>query len=531
MDSSSTSFRPGLGLALVGFAVLFGLALVGVRSLQTKDTSAESAIQTLAAPGGSGGNKIEDAAVVAVQRDGFATRTPGGPVLSPTADAPHALPAARTQEEQYTVQIGDSLAGIAQRFLISADQIVKVNNLSDPNHVEVGQQLVIPLPSAENAGSDFKILPDSELVNGPAAAEFDVAAFTKSSGGYLAGYSEEVDQRPATGAQIVKRIAQEYSVNPRLLLAVLEYQSGWVTRPNPPQATYDYPMRLVNTNYKGLYRQLSWAANQLNRGFYLWRVNGAGAWLLADGSAVRVSPLINAGTAGVQNLFALLSDRAGWNEAVSEGGVFETYSALFGYPFDYAVEPLQPTDLSQPELQLPFEKGKVWSFTGGPHGGWADGSAWAALDFAPPGEALGCVISDEWVTAVADGPVVRAGNGAVIQDLDSAASPADGLEQTGWTILYMHVDTRDRVEPGVYLKAGERVGHPSCEGGVSNGTHLHLARKYNGEWISADQPELPFVLDGWVSSGAGNEYDGYLNRDGKKIEAYAARDEINAIQR
>ena len=393
------------------------------------------------------------------------------------------------------------------------------------------RRLTIPLPSAENAGPAFKIIPDSELVNGPAAAGFDLEGFIQGQGGYLAGYREEVNERSYTGAEIIARIAQEYSVNPRLLLAVLEYQSGWVTKAARREATWDYPMRLSNPTWKGLYRQMSWAANQLNRGFYLWRVNGAGAWLLADGNVVPVSPLINAGTAGVQNLFALLFDRAGWFEAVSEGGLFETYTALFGYPFDYAVEPLRPADLQQPGFQLPFEPGKEWSFTGGPHGGWADGSAWAALDFAPPGEALGCVISDEWVTAVADGPIVRAADGAVIQDLDISAAAADGLEQTGWTMLYMHIDTRQRVKPGDYFKAGERIGHPSCEGGVSNGTHVHLARKYNGEWISADQAELAFVLDGWVSSGAGKEYDGYLTRDGAKIEAYEGRDAINQIER
>ena len=94
-------------------------------------------------------------------------------------------------------------------------------------------------------------------------------------------------------------------------------------------------------------------------------------------------------------------------------------------------------------MQLPFEKDNVWSFTGGPHGGWGDGSAWAAIDFAPPGDALGCVQSDAWVVAVADGTIVRSGNGAVIQDLDG-----DGYEQNGWTVLYQHIETRDRVEVG-----------------------------------------------------------------------------------
>lgn len=533
MDRSRSPFRPNLGLALVGFAVLFGLALAGVRTLQG-DSLAQAPV---AAPGKQaantgGGDGVRSGGEQAAPPPGFfATRTPGGPLLTPTPDDPHPLPRARSQAETYIVQPGESLAGIAQRFQVSLAQLAQENNLANPNYLEVGQVLTIPLPSAQASGSSFKIIPDSELVNGPSAAGFDLAAFIQSQGGYLANYQEEVDGRKLSGVEIVDRVALEYSVNPRLLLATLEYQSSWVTSARPRQVTWDYPLRLADPTWKGLYRQLAWAANQLNRGFYLWRVNGAGAWLLADGDVIPASPLINAGTAGVQNLFAQLNGREGWWEAVSEGGLFESYQALFGYPFDYAFEPLRPVNLQQPVLLLPFEKNEVWSYTGGPHGGWASGSAWAALDFAPPGEALGCVASEAWVTAVADGVVVRSGDGAVIQDLDLPGAPADGYEQTGWTILYMHIATDERAEAGAYLQAGERIGHPSCEGGVSNGTHLHLARKYNGEWIPADQAELPFVLEGWVSSGAGKEYDGYLTRDGREIEAYEGRETINAIKR
>jgi hypothetical protein len=363
------------------------------------------------------------------------------------------------------------------------------------------------------------------LVYGPLTTNFDISEFVKSKNGYLANYREEVDGERVGGAAILQRVAQEYSVNPRLLLAVLEYQSGWLTRSNPADEKLDYPMGVPESWRKGLYQQLAWAANTLNRGYYLWRVNGVGTWTLADGSVVSIDPTINAGTAGVQGLFAVLYDRTGWDQVVSESGLFKVYFEQFGYPFDYAVEPLLPAALTQPTLQLPFEAGLLWAFTGGPHGGWGSSSAWAALDFAPPGEALGCVQSDAWVVAVADGLIVRAGRGAVVQDLGN-----DGLEQTGWTVLYMHIETRERVQEGVILRAGERIGHPSCEGGFSSGTHVHLARRYNGEWIPADQ-QIPFVLDGWTSQGAGIEYDGYLVRDGKSIEAWEGYYPENQIQR
>jgi hypothetical protein len=42
------------------------------------------------------------------------------------------------------------------------------------------------------------------------------------------------------------------------------------------------------------------------------------------------------------------------------------------------------------------------------------------------------------------------------------------------------------------------IGHPSCEGGVATGTHVHLARMYRGEWIGAGDP-FPYILSGWLA--------------------------------
>ncbi|HUF38923.1 MAG TPA: LysM peptidoglycan-binding domain-containing protein [Anaerolineales bacterium] len=443
---------------------------------------------------------------------------------TPTPNPPAELPPLREESDLYTVQPGDTLLRIAQRYGVTIEQIIAQNDLENPDLLEVGQVLVIPAPAPLATGPGFKIVPDSELVNGPSAIGFDSTAFIESAGGFLAGYMEEVDGAPMSGSEIVAEIARDFSVNPRLLLALIEYQSGWVTRSNPSERTY--PMGLVDGFRQGLYRQLAWAADNLNRGYYLWRVGSLSAYILTDGSLVPVDPTINAGTVGVQYFFSRLHGHAAWTEAISEGGLFATYRSFFGYPFIFPVEPLIPDGLAQPDFQLPFERNVSWFFTGGPHGGWGDGSAWAALDFAPPGEALGCVQSNAWVTAIADGLIVRSGKGRVVQDLDG-----DGNEQTGWVILYMHIETRGRVDSGEMLTTGDRIGHPSCEGGFSTGTHLHIARKYNGEWISADGPETPFVMDGWTSTGVGFYYNGWLIKGERSVVAENGRFEENEISR
>jgi LysM repeat protein len=444
------------------------------------------------------------------------------PLSTPTPDTEKVLPTPRQNEDQYTVQSGDSLGFIAEKYGISVKTLMEANNLTDANVLSVGMVLRVPAPNPGNSGTAFKVIPDSELVYGPATVNFNIQSFINSQNGYLETYEQDVNGIKLSADEIVWIVARNYSVNPRLLLALLEYQSGWVTNSNPLNTAY--PMGLADENHYGLYRQLTWAADTLNHGYYFWKANAISTWVMNDGTVIPVDPTINAGTAAVQYFFSKLDDRATWEKDVSGTGMLLTYFVFFGNPFDRAIEPLISASVKQPPMNLPFAKGQTWYFTGGPHGGWDAGSAWAALDFAP-GSDTGCQASPLWVTAVADGLVLRASNGALIQDLDN-----DGYEQTGWVMLYMHIAEDGREQPGEYIYAGDHVGHPSCEGGISNATHVHLARKYNGEWIAAGGP-LPFNLDGWVASGGSNEYDGYLTRGNQTIEAWDSASELNQITR
>jgi LasA protease len=454
-----------------------------------------------------------------------ASAQPSTYYITPTPDAPRTLPTYSSDYHLYVVQYGDSLGYIASLYNMELETLLAANTLIDPDALEIGQIINVPARLTSTTPSDFKIIPDSELVYSPASADFDIKEFIKSQGGYLASYQGYVGEDVLSGIQIVKRVSQEFSVNPRLLLALLEYQSGWVTNRHVSVSSIDYPMGHVDQKYQGLYMQLSWTANMLNRGYYLWKINALAYIPLDDGTIAPMSTIINAGTAAVQYMLGLNNSAAGWQRAVSEGGVFYTYTQLFGIPFERTIDPLLPADLEQPEMLLPFEEYVVWSYTGGPHAGWGSGSAWAALDFAPPGYQYGCYTSDAWVTAAADGVITRSENGVVVIDLDG-----DGLEQTGWTVLYLHIESRDRIAAGTRVEAGDRIGHASCEGGVSDGTHLHIARRYNGEWISADIG-IPFILSGWTSAGYGEEYSGIFTKDGVIIYSWNGRVRDNQIGR
>jgi hypothetical protein len=362
------------------------------------------------------------------------------------------------------------------------------------------------LAPPEYAGA---ILPDSEVINSPTAAGFLVSDYAGSSGGFLAGYGENVGGAWMSGSEIVEKVAIETSVNPRLLLAFLELRSGWVRGQPAPDSDLSHPIGFYVDNYTGLYLELALTAKQINIAYYSWRAGTLTDLSFERGDSLRLSPSLNAGSTAVQFLFSKFYNRDLWSSALYGSSNFGSlYADMFGDPWARAalVEPLFPTGLSQPALELPFPAGDSWRFTGGPHPSWNTGTPPGALDFAPNTDEERCAVSYKWVTAVAPGVIARTGNGVVVLDLDD-----DGYEQTGWTILYLHVAEFERIPTGVQVNTDDPIGHPSCEGGAATGRHVHIARKFNGEWVFADGP-LPWVLSGWEAQYGERAYEGTLVR-------------------
>lgn len=468
--------------------------------------------------------------------------------LSPMADLPLGQPTPNPTRaltrvnlpDEHIVRPGDTLFGIAQAYGVSLNAVLANNELIDPNILSVGQVIRLPPPPTEET-PDFKIIPDARLVRGPGSADFDVRAFVSQQPGFIRTALDTVTTAQSDGSRpeavltagdVVERVSLEYSVDARLLLALLEYRAGWLSNPEPPEALQTHPLIAEGDSpgidRSGLYRQLAWMANQLNFGYYGWKYRG---WTTLEFSGTErflYAPGLNAGTVALQYFLSLNTPYNVWRGQVTEAGLIRTYFAYFGDPFAGVVDPIVPSGLVQPVMTLPFNQGETWFFTGGAHGGWGSGSAWSALDFAPPDEpqqGVFCYVSDYWVTAVAPGVIARSGDGSVVLDLDG-----DGDESTGWTVLYLHIADQDRVAAGTTVQTGDRIGRASCAGGFSTATHLHIARRYNGEWLPSDcfvcPPDGPprFDLGGWLVRGIRNqEYQGYLERGGEQRRATQGR--------
>lgn len=440
--------------------------------------------------------------------------TPEPPASATPPPTPTQASGGNPETVVYEAQPGDNLRAVAVRFGVLPEDIqVAEGTLPDESElIDPGALLLIPRRLGPT-GPDDLLLPDSEFVYSPHAAEFDPVSFMAGYGGFLNDYQEYIGNRWRSGPEVIGLAARDNSVGPRLLLAMLEYRTGWVTDPTRPTGDdFRYPLGYEDPHANGLYRQLTWLANEMGKGYYSWRMGTLIDLVFPDGSIVRLAPELNAATVAVQTFLAQDMSGRQWADAVGPQGFIATYQDLFGDPWQY-MHPLFEPGVQQPSLILPFMPGRVWAFTGGPHGAWEREAAWAALDFAPPSVQSGCVESEEWVVAAAPGLVLRSGGGLVVLDLDG-----DGREHTGWVLIYLHVSHEGSVQAGDFLERGELIGHPSCEGGIATGTHVHLVRKYNGEWILADG-SLPFEMSGWVAKAGSVPYQGALVNGDQEVLA------------
>lgn len=424
----------------------------------------------------------------------------------------------------YLAQTGDTLEALAVRFNTSVAEIRAANPIipEDATTMPPGLPMKIPIYYLPLWGSPYQILPDSLFVDGPAQTGFDVDAFIASQPGWLKNFTTFASGTNRSAAQAIELVAQNFSVSSRLLLALLEYQGGALSQPDPSDLEQRYPLQFEDSAHRGAYLQLVWAANTLNDAYYRYRSGDLRQITRRDGTLERPDPWQNAATMALHDYFARIYDIDDYTQAIGPQGFAQTYRDLFGDPWA-ADQPHLPGSLRQPEFALPFERKTTWALTGGPHTGWGSGQPYAALDFAPPSVVGGCVPTQEWATAVAPGVVVRIGEGILVLDLDG-----DGDERTGWVVFYLHLAAEGRAPLGAQLQAGDPVGHPSCEGGSSTGTHVHIARKYNGEWILASGP-LAFNLEGWIAHNGAQAYFGTLTRFSRTVTACTCSNQSSFI--
>jgi murein DD-endopeptidase MepM/ murein hydrolase activator NlpD len=337
---------------------------------------------------------------------------------------------------------------------------------------------IVTFPPSTSTGRPAPLLDDGRLLFEPGWGVQEVRAFLQSRPGVLGQWRCWVGDREMPLPDVIAGQSLFYGVNPKVLLTLLETQSGLVDDPDPSPDALDWAMGHRNNGDRGLEAQIVWAVREIYRAKRDYP--GVSTLSLEDGETVPLPEDGNLGSYAVLRLVGLTGNEAGLRrvQGTGQGSFVQTYRRLFdedprlplidGSPsgaepflvrpfagefevtsiFDHHYPTLRGdgslvSSLGQEAAGLPYDGHNGWDY---------------ALDFGVP------------VLAAADGVVIWAGNSN-----DGCATAARGAvldHGNGYQTLYWHLDRVD-VSVGQSISAGEVLGLAGASG-CAEGPHLHF---------------------------------------------------------
>ena len=340
--------------------------------------------------------------------------------------------------------------------------------------------------------------------NGP-----EIQAFLEARGSPLRDVRFQVGSRSQSFTDVLVSLSSLYSLSPRLLLALIDLQSGLVSSSNasPEQLAWALGYRGDGGGRRGLYSQLRWAARELRYAVRDYSTRGDDALpplAFADGTLQDVSADLPFSRYVLAR--ALAPTVAPGSLGARLDGLVNSYARLFGDPREPPIDwpaPAQPF-LTRPMEQnfpitsffdhdAPFlrQNGSLFTYWGRAETDSAfayDGHTGWDYGIGPPDKVL----------AAAPGVVTFAGNSD-----DGCATPARAViidHGNGYRTLSWHLASI-AVEAGQQVERGQELG-VAGESGCAIGAHLHFQVQYLGRdvdpygWCGA-------AADPWAASPAG----------------------------
>jgi len=350
-------------------------------------------------------------------------------------------------------------------------------------------------------GLEQPLISDGQFVWGPNVGSFDIRDFLDARNSPLADYADDI-----------ARWANFSSVNPQVLLVVLELRDGLVSSESasadPGEIIERTALELASYFYEHLH---FWGAR---RPPDLKTPTSGPALLFADGTIAVLPADMTSGTAALIATLASDSDPESLARQVSPGGVPGSFSGVFGEYFP-GTDLLDPSNninpLAPPPdtlFQLPYPMGATWTASG-PHS-WNGGSyppPFSSLDFFAAGGTCGAPPNLYSVSA-AYGSAYRPYGYSCWLEINHG---------DGWVTSYYHLQN---LYSGPAIGRNSKVGTIACEtcaGGFATGPHVHFSLKYNGAYASLEGVKL----SGWtVHVGSVPYTGGWYERDGTILTPY-----------
>ena len=340
--------------------------------------------------------------------------------------------------------------------------------------------------------------------------------------------------------ETIMHYAGHYSINPKLLISLMESKSSLVN--NPSKKSYESPFGNLSDE-SGFKAQIKDVASKLSKRFYAYKKltlypkkdnfvlrsyempSTAATMAFASVLSSAIQPKdvrVLKHKATPKNKFSA-SDKLNKSDvSPSVSSILNAYEAVFAQSSDILKDENKPTlkkneslkksssskaqaraAASYPNLFLPWTSGWSW-VAGGAHG--FDGSSWplSSLDFYYPGGNTG------WG---GNKPYVYASHGGTVTWYSRCNMRI--THSSGLATNYYHMDNL-QYGSGSYINAGTYIGTYAnsksaalCEGGQSTGPHLHISLLKNGYYESLQG----YNFSGYYIQVGTSQYDSNCNRN------------------
>lgn len=360
--------------------------------------------------------------------------------------------------------------------------------------VSIGEPFA-PLPPL----ADDALLSDGQFVYGPNAYDFDSAGYIDQNLPLLKPYAGKIEE-----------IAAVYSINPRVLLTLIELR--WPTFGDSTQsksasiedltvetfvAEFDL---IIQPMFAAFYQHLSDVSSRPLEARHIDPL------LLADGTEITMAPATNAGSYAVLQAAATIAlssaEFSTMASPVTAGGFRETYRRLFpdNDPLSQANKiliPDSPADVPPAGLfQLPYPAGEAWRFNAA-HAPNNSVTTLASIDFWPVSNSL----TSGWTR------VVAATDGTFTRWPLTSTCQVEVRQSSGWQASYYHLEgipsnfANNRViSKGTQIgRLADTYNEATCHKGSWTNPHVHFTLKYNGRFVNVNGAPLAR----WLVRGAG----------------------------
>ncbi len=329
----------------------------------------------------------------------------------------------------------------------------------------------------------------------PGWGTLEVQRFLDGQPGASKSTSYQAGRERLSLASAVATQALLYSINPKVVLTLLEMQAGLVRDPQPTPNDLGWAMGYRQQPSWGWGPQVNWAARELYRA--------------ARDDAGRITA-VGLGSYALMHLLGQTVDADGqsWPTERATATFVQTYRDLFGQ------DPRQPLTDTPPPPPGPFLRA--------PYNGSVTASS--AFDHEYPLlQGNGSMVAwrgrrdassydghDGWDYVLSPGtPVLAAAAGRVLVagwSDDGCAAPAGAVivdHGNGYSTLYWHLSSL-AVTAGTKVVAGDRLGNSGATG-CSQGAHLHFGVHFLGRAADPNGwcPDGPLKADPWADHPAG----------------------------